>query len=71
MTSTLTVDIFLSVDGWAGSDGLPGYFGYFGPELASGSPRSCEKPQLAVMGRRTYRCWRACPTRPATSRGAA
>jgi hypothetical protein len=31
MGSLLTVDIFLSVDGWAGSDGLPGYFGYLGP----------------------------------------
>jgi hypothetical protein len=29
----LTVDIFLAVDGWAGSDGLPGYFGYLGPEI--------------------------------------
>lgn len=33
MGSILTADIFVSVDGWAGSDGLPGYFGYFGPEL--------------------------------------
>ena len=32
--SSLTVDVFVSVDGWAGSDGLPGYFGYLGPELA-------------------------------------
>ena len=54
MTSTLTVDIFLSVDGWAGSDGLPGYFGYFGPELGEWITSELEKPQLAVMGRRTY-----------------
>lgn len=37
MGSTLTVDIFLSVDGWAGSDGLPGYFGYLGPTSRNGS----------------------------------
>jgi hypothetical protein len=33
MGSSLTVDISLAVDGWAGSDGLPGYFGYLGPEI--------------------------------------
>jgi dihydrofolate reductase len=54
MTSKLTVDIFLSVDGWAGSNGLPGYFGYFGPELAEWISSELEEPQLAVMGRRTY-----------------
>jgi hypothetical protein len=32
--SILTVDTFISVDGWAGSDGLPGYFGYLGPEVS-------------------------------------
>ena len=37
MTGSLTVDIFLSVDGWAGSDGLPGYFGYLGRTSRSGS----------------------------------
>jgi hypothetical protein len=30
MESMLIVDVFLSVDGWAGSDDLPGYFGYPG-----------------------------------------
>ncbi len=30
---TLTVDMFVSVDGWASSTNSPGYFGYFGPEL--------------------------------------
>jgi dihydrofolate reductase len=54
MTSTLTVDIFLSVDGWAGSDGLPGYFGYFGPDLEEWITSELGQPQLAVMGRRTY-----------------
>ena len=33
MGSELGVDTFVSVDGWAGSDGLPGYFVYSGPEL--------------------------------------
>jgi hypothetical protein len=31
--TTLTVDLFISADGFGGSDGLPGYFGYSGPDL--------------------------------------
>jgi dihydrofolate reductase len=54
MGSNLVVDIFLSVDGWAGSDGLPGYFGYLGPELAEWIKTEGAAPQLVVMGRRTY-----------------
>lgn len=54
MGRTLTVDIFLSVDGWAGSQGLPGYFGYLGPELAEWITTEGAAPQLVVMGRRTY-----------------
>jgi dihydrofolate reductase len=42
------------VDGWAGSDGLPGYFGYLGPELADWISREGEAPQLVILGRRTY-----------------
>jgi dihydrofolate reductase len=52
--SSLTVDVFLSVDGWAGSDGLPGYFGYLGPELAEWIKAEGAVPQLVIMGRRTY-----------------
>src|SRR3954447_14883805 len=54
MASTLIVDIFLSVDGWAGSDGLPGYFGYLGPELEEWIAAEGAAPQLVVLGRRTY-----------------
>lgn len=50
----LTVDLFLSVDGWAGSDGLPGYFGYLGPELQEWITAEGSAPQLMVLGRRTY-----------------
>jgi dihydrofolate reductase len=52
--STLIVDVFLSVDGWAGSDGLPGYFGYLGPELESWIATEGAAPQLVLMGRVTY-----------------
>lgn len=54
MPSTLTVDIFVSVDGWAGSEGLPGYFGYLGPELTEWITTELAVPQVMVMGRRTY-----------------
>jgi dihydrofolate reductase len=54
MAGTLTVDIFLSVDGWAGSDGLPGFFGYGGPELDAWITTELAAPQVAVLGRRTY-----------------
>jgi dihydrofolate reductase len=54
MSSALTVDLFVSVDGWAGSDGLPGYFGYLGPELEQWINTEMAAPQRLVMGRRTY-----------------
>ena len=54
MGSLLTVDVFLSADGWAGGDGLPGYFGYLGPELEEWITAELAAPQLVIMGRRTY-----------------
>lgn len=54
MGTTLTIDMLISVDGWAGSDGLPGYFGYLGPELEAWFATEQAAPQVAVMGRRTY-----------------
>lgn len=50
----LTVDMFVSVDGWAGSADSPGYFGYFGPELEEWVTTELALPQLVVLGRRTY-----------------
>jgi dihydrofolate reductase len=51
---TLTVDMFVSVDGWAGGATSPGYFGYSAPNWRSGSRPSWPVPQLVVLGRRTY-----------------
>ncbi|HEX6684559.1 MAG TPA: dihydrofolate reductase family protein [Candidatus Limnocylindrales bacterium] len=51
---TLTVDIFVSVDGWARGEDSPGYFGYFGPELQEWITTELAVPQLVVLGRRTY-----------------
>ncbi|MEO7982012.1 MAG: dihydrofolate reductase family protein [Sporichthyaceae bacterium] len=60
--STLTVDIFVSVDGWAGSDGLPGYFGYLGPELQDWITAEADDLHVLVMGRRTYELLADLPT---------
>jgi hypothetical protein len=46
MAGTLIVDIFLSVDGWAGSDKLPGHFGYF-----TNPPARTSRVLNAVSGR--------------------
>src|SRR5689334_21678751 len=53
MTTTLTVDLFISADGFAGSDGLPGYFGYFGPDLDAWISKSAA-PTVSIMGRKSY-----------------
>jgi len=53
MTTTLSVDLFISMDGFAGSEGLPGYFGYFGPDLGAWIEDSAA-PTVSLMGRRTY-----------------
>jgi hypothetical protein len=49
---TLTVDLFVSVDGWAGGTTSRGYFGYFGPELEQWITAELTLPQLVVLGRR-------------------
>jgi hypothetical protein len=67
MGSILTVDIFLSVDGWAGSDGLPGYFGYLGPELQDGSRPSWLHRSSWSWGGEPTRLWRGSQTRPVTT----
>ncbi|MGH3729801.1 MAG: dihydrofolate reductase family protein [Micromonosporaceae bacterium] len=51
---TLTVDIFISVDGWARGATSPGYFGYLGPELEEWITTELAAPQVVVFGRRTY-----------------
>jgi dihydrofolate reductase len=61
MSATLTVDLFVSVDGFAGSDGLPGYFGYFGPELESWIAAESAAAHTVLMGRRTYEALASLP----------
>ena len=54
MSTTLTIDLFISADGWAGSQDLPGYFGYLGPELQAWIAEESAAPQVTLMGRKTY-----------------
>ena len=61
MSTTVTVDLFVSVDGFAGSDGLPGYFGYFGPDLQRWISGESAAEHTALMGRRTYEMLAALP----------
>ena len=49
----LTVDLFVSLDGFASAD-APAYFGYDGPELDAWVQREIEQPQFVLMGRVTY-----------------
>ncbi|MFH8736695.1 MULTISPECIES: dihydrofolate reductase family protein [unclassified Streptomyces] len=51
---TLTVDVFVSVDGYAGSATSPAYFGYFGPMIEEWIHEEMAGPQLVLVGRRTY-----------------
>ena len=61
MSSTLTVDLFISVDGFAGSDGLPGYFGYLATDLQEWITAEGAAPQVSIMGRRTYQLLASLP----------
>ncbi|MGH3342407.1 MAG: dihydrofolate reductase family protein [Carbonactinosporaceae bacterium] len=51
---TLTVDIFISVDGWGSGATSPGYFGYLGPDLEEWITTELAARQLVILGRRTY-----------------
>ena len=53
--STLTIDLFSSLDGYAASDGWPGYYGKEGPELLAWLDEKLAEDQVIVMGATTYR----------------
>lgn len=61
MASELVVDLFVSVDGWAGGDGLPAFFGYPGPDLQAWTTAERGRPEIVIMGRRTYESFAAMP----------
>jgi dihydrofolate reductase len=53
--STLTIDLFSSVDGYAAGEGWPGYYGKEGPELFAWLDEKLAEDHVIVMGATTYR----------------
>lgn len=51
----LTVDLFVTVDGWARGRNSPAYFGYAGPDLDGWIGGQLAQPHVALMGSNTYR----------------
>lgn len=53
--STLTIDLFSSLDGYGAADGWPGYWGKEGPELMAWLEEQLADDHSIVMGGNTYR----------------
>jgi len=52
---TLTVDFIMSLDGFGGAAGWPGFWGMDGPEYLQWLDEAPEKDHPALMGANTYR----------------
>lgn len=55
MSTTLTVDFFMSLDGYGSAEGWPGYWGKEGPELRQDRVDTFERDQVLVLGATTFR----------------
>src|SRR5580765_1876348 len=53
--STLTIDLFSSLDGFAAAENWPGYWGKEGPELMAWLEEKLAEDHALVMGANTYR----------------
>jgi dihydrofolate reductase len=53
--STLTVDLFSSLDGFGAAEGWPGYWGKEGPELLEWQARRLHEDHTLIMGANTFR----------------
>lgn len=58
MSSTLTVDFFMSLDGYGSAHGWPGYWGKEGPELRQDRVDTFNRDQILVLGGTTFREFR-------------
>jgi dihydrofolate reductase len=58
MSTTLTVDHFMSLDGYGSAEGWPGYWGKEGPELRDDRVRTFAQDQVLVLGATTFREFR-------------
>lgn len=50
----LVCELIVSLDGFARGQRSPGYYGYFGPELADWIKTNTAIPHRMILGRRTY-----------------
>ncbi|MEO5921130.1 MAG: dihydrofolate reductase family protein [Pseudolysinimonas sp.] len=55
MSTTLTVDFFMSLDGYGSAEGWPGYWGKEGPELRQDRVDTFDQDQVLVLGATTFR----------------
>lgn len=55
MSTTLTVDFFMSLDGYGSAVGWPGYWGKEGPELRQDRVDTFAQDQILVLGATTFR----------------
>lgn len=57
----LVSELLISLDGFAQGKHSPGYFGYFGPEVADWIKVNSAVPHRTILGRRTYQLLAALP----------
>jgi dihydrofolate reductase len=55
MSTTLTVDFFMSLDGYGSAEGWPGYWGKEGPEIRQDRVDTFNQDQVLVLGATTFR----------------
>ena len=55
MSTTLTVDYFMSLDGYGSAEGWPGYWGKEGPELRQDRVDTFDQDQVLILGATTFR----------------
>lgn len=58
----LVCELIISLDGFAGGQRSPGYFGYFGPDFADWINTNTAAPHRMLLGRRTYEMLEGLPT---------
>ncbi|MDA0183202.1 dihydrofolate reductase family protein [Solirubrobacter phytolaccae] len=55
MSTTLMVDFIISLDGYGGAEGWPGFWGMEGPEYLAWIGEGSETEHTTLMGAKTYR----------------
>jgi dihydrofolate reductase len=58
----LVCELIVSLDGFARGQRSPGYYGYFGPDLADWIKTNTAIPHRVILGRRTYEALAGLPS---------